>query len=105
MAYYLVTAKPRRNCLHHLERKLRSRAFVAMEPFGRSMTVSLENARMRRDGCAVWEEEDYCSPPLREERAAALDEHFDDIRVTPVARNQGWKQIEHLPRLFPGLED
>jgi hypothetical protein len=27
------------------------------------------------------EEEDYCSPPLAQERAAVLDTYFDDITV------------------------
>lgn len=58
---------------------------------------------MRADGNAVWEEEDYCTPRLREERAAALDACFDDIRVEAVARGEGWRRIADLPRLFPGL--
>ena len=49
-----------------------------MRPFGRSLTYSLNHAGLRDDGYAVWEE-DYCSPPLAQERAAALDEFFDDL--------------------------
>ena len=55
------------------------------------------------DGYAVWEEEDYCSPPLAQERAAALDEFFDDLEVTVVERGEGWAGIEELPRLVPQL--
>ena len=40
-----------------------------MRPFGRSLTYSLEHARLRDDGYAVWEEEDYCAPPLAQERS------------------------------------
>jgi hypothetical protein len=50
-----------------------------MRPFGRTMTHSLENARLRDDGYATWEEEDCCRPPLAQERAAALDEFFRGI--------------------------
>ena len=78
MAYYLVTAKPKPDRLPNLLRNLQERAYFTMRPFGRSLTYSLENARLRDDGYAVWEEEDYCSPPLAQERAAALDEFFDE---------------------------
>ena len=36
-----------------------------MRPFGRSLTYSLNHARFREDGYAVWEEEDYCYPYMR----------------------------------------
>jgi hypothetical protein len=74
-----------------------------MRPFGKGMTCSLENARVREDGYAIWEEEDYCSPPLAEERAAALDEFFDELKISSVQEGEGWEKIQQLPRLFPGL--
>jgi hypothetical protein len=49
---------------------------------------------------AVWEEEDYCTPPLAEERQAVLDDYFQDLRVEPVAEGAGWRKIEQLPYLF-----
>jgi hypothetical protein len=74
-----------------------------MRPFGKTLTDSLQNARIREDGYATWEEEDYCSPPLAEERAAVLHEFFDELNITPVKKGTGWKKIEGLPRLFPEL--
>jgi hypothetical protein len=103
MAHYLVTAKPRADRLPDLGQNLRRRAYASMRPFGRAMTHSLENARLRDDGYATWEEEDYCSPPLAQERAAALDEFFDELSATPVPAGTGWQKIEALPRLFPDL--
>ena len=103
MAYYLVTAKPKPDRLPDLLSNLQDRAYVNMRPFGKSLTYSLENARLREDGYAVWEEEDYCTPPLAQERAAALDEFFDDLEVTVVERGEGWAEIEKIPRLFPQL--
>jgi len=50
---------------------------------------------------AVWEEEDYCAPPLAQERAAVLDDYFHDLRVEKVKEGEGWSKIEALPRLFP----
>jgi hypothetical protein len=100
MAYYLVTAKPKRERLADLLSNLRKHRYASMQPFGETMTHSLENARLRADGYAVWEEEDYCSPPLAQERAAALDEFFDELNVTPVQEGEGWQKIERLPRLF-----
>jgi hypothetical protein len=104
MAHYLVTAKPKSERLGDLLANLRKRAYVSMRPFGKTMTHSLENARLRDDGYAMWEEEDYCSPPLAQERAAALDEFFDELEVMPVKEGAGWKQIEQLPRIFPDLK-
>jgi hypothetical protein len=103
MAHYLVTAKPKAAHLGDLFDNLRNHAYTSMRPFGKTMTHSLENARLREDGYATWEEEDYCTPPLAQEREAALDEFFDEVRVTPVQEGVGWQQIEELPRLFPGF--
>ena len=103
MAHYLVTAKPKSERLGDLLCNLRKKAYESMRPFGNSLTHSLENARLREDGYAIWEEEDYCSPPLAEERAAALDEFFDELRVMPVQEGTGWEKIKGLPPLFPEL--
>jgi hypothetical protein len=103
MAFYLVRAWPKLDRLAELERRVAERAFVGLEPFGRALSRSLEGARLQPDGRAVWEEEDYCVPPLAEERAAVLDAYFDLVEVEPVARGEGWRRIEALPRLLgPG---
>ena len=101
MAYYLVRAKPRRALLKELEQRLTRGEFMAMRPFGAALSHSLRNARTEPNGNAVWEEEDYCRPPLAEERAAVLDHYFENLRIEPVNENSGWKKIERLPRLFP----
>lgn len=72
-----------------------------MRPFGRALQVALKSARIDAEGFAWWEEEDYCSPPLREERLAVLDQHFSDLRCEPVEPGEGWRQILGLPFLFP----
>jgi hypothetical protein len=103
MAHYLVTAKPRANRLGDLLDNLRKNAYASMRPFGKTLTHSLRNARLREDAYATWEEEDYCSPPLAQERAAALDEFFDKLKVTPVKEGSAWEEVEKLPPLFPEL--
>lgn len=103
MPHYLVTAKPKSDRLGDLLGNLRRNAYASMRPFGKTLTDSLQNARIREDGYATWEEEDYCSPPLAEEKAAALDEFFDELNITPVKKGTGWKKIQRLPRLFPEL--
>ena len=80
---------------------LRRNVYASMRPFGRRLTYSLQNARLREDGDAVWEEEDYCAPPLAQERAAALDEFFDGLDIARVQEGTGWEKIGELPRLFP----
>ena len=103
MAHYLVVAKPKSDRLSILLANLRQNVYTPIRPFGRVLTESLTNARLREDGSVTWEEEDYCSPPLAQERAAALDEFFNELEVTRVQEGEGWKKIESLPRLFPEL--
>lgn len=100
MAYYLVQATPRPERMDELAGKLAEDAFVEMRPFGQALTRGLRDARRLEDGRAVWEEEDYCSPPLAMERAAVLDRYFTDIEVEHVAEDEGWARIQHLPRLI-----
>ena len=99
MAHYIVRAKPKMNRLAELHQRLAENAYINLRPFGKALTYSLNNAHMQPDGTAVWEEEDYCSPPLAEERVAVLDAYFDEITVEPVREGEGWKQIETLPKL------
>jgi hypothetical protein len=70
-----------------------------LRPFGKALTYSLKNARTQSDGTAIWEEEDYCSPPLAQERAAVLDRYFDEIKVEQVNAGEGWDRIKALPKL------
>jgi hypothetical protein len=103
MGYYLVTAQPVAALMNDLETKLGERAFVGLKPFGPALSTSLEAARRLQDGTAVWEEEDYCQPPLAQERAAVLDQYFERISVETVERGRGWERIAGLPPLFPQL--
>lgn len=103
MAYYLVSALPKAAKLEELAARLARDEFIHMQPFGRALTGALRGARLRADGIAVWEEEDYCRPPLAEERAAVLDTYFDNLKVESISRGMGWHQISDLPRLFPEL--
>lgn len=100
MAYYLVKAKlleSKRSALLH---KLESGEVRQMKPFGKALEHSLKNARDNGDGFWVWEEEDYCSPPLAMERAALLDTYFTDLSVEKVEKNKGWKRVEQLSRVW-----
>jgi len=103
MAWYLVTALPKADRLAELEARLGREEFRRLRPFGEALSRSLGDARRLPDDRAVWEEEDYCRPPLAEERAAVLDAYFDDITVEAVGEGEGWRRIAGLPRLLPGL--
>jgi hypothetical protein len=101
MAHYLVKGKFRPDRLPELERRLHAGEFRSLRPFGASLTRGLEGARADPDGVhAVWEEEDYCSPPLAQERAAVLDDYFDELRWERVEMDAGWRRIEALPLLW-----
>src|SRR5512134_3926519 len=104
MAFYLVSAVPKHGLMEELSQRLARDEFVGLRPFGPTLSRALKGARLRRDGVAVWEEEDYCRPPLAEERAAVLDDYFHDLRVELVSEGGGWTRIEALPRLFPEFE-
>lgn len=99
MAYYLVRARAKGN-LAELRSRLDSGEIGAMRPFGSALLYALENARVEPDGWIVWEEEDYCRPPLAMEREAVLDTYFTDLSVERVEAEQGWRQIDQLPALW-----
>lgn len=100
MAYYLVQAKPVDELLVELRTRLDSGEIRAMRPFGQALQYGLDHARLLKEGVAIWEEEDYCVPPLAQERAAILDTYFRDLEVERVDQNKGWKRIESLPKLW-----
>lgn len=75
-----------------------------MRPFGQALHYSLENARLQENGFAVWEEEDYCAPPLAQERSAVLNRFFEQLSVERVEKGAGWKQIVNLPLLWTELQ-
>lgn len=105
MPYYLVRARAKSDHLPELEELLAGGEIRRMRPFGRALDVALRGARIDRRGTICWEEEDYCSPPLREERAAVLDRYFEGIRVEPVTPGEGWRRLIELPWLFPGFSE
>ena len=100
MAYYLVKAKYHKDLLTELRSRLDSGEIEQMRPFGKAMQYSLENARLDPQDWAVWEEEDYCSPPLAQERAAVLDTYFTELGIERVQKGEGWKKIESLPNFW-----
>ena len=100
MAYYLVQAKPIDTLLAELRQRLNSGEIKIMKPFGQALQYGLDNARLQENGIAIWEEEDYCVPPLAQERAAILDTYFADLHVEKVNQTEGWQRIEPIPRLW-----
>lgn len=103
MAYYLVHAKLKEETMEELKNALSKNAFLDMRPFGKSVTKGLLGMRIENEESVVWEEEDYCSPPLAMERAAVLDAYFDDITVEHVEEGEGWTRIQNLPKMFPDV--
>lgn len=101
MAFYLIRAKLRTDKKDELYSRLQKKEFVALRPFGIALTLGLENALSDpKTGEILWEEEDYCSPPLAEERAAVLDHYFEELHWESVNKGEGWAQIEHFPLLW-----
>jgi hypothetical protein len=102
MAHYLVKAQVHPQLLTELRARLDSGEINKMRPFGTALQYSLDHARHdpQGDNWIVWEEEDYCVPPLAQERAAVLDTYFTNLGVEKVPEGKGWSQIESLPRLW-----
>ncbi len=101
MAYYLVRARLKPELATELRARLDRGELRSMRPFGRTLLHALVNARQDpTTGEAVWEEEDYCSPPLAMERAAVLDRYFEDLRVQQVQEGEGWERIADFPSLW-----
>ena len=100
MAHYLVRATARDDLMPELRRRMEAGEIEKLEPFGRALHYSLANARLDPDGSVVWEEVDYCRPPLAMEREAVLDHYFTGLAVESVAEGEGWQRIESLARLW-----
>ena len=102
MAHYLVKAQYQKDLLTELRTRLDSGEINKMRPFGTALQYSLDRARLDPQGLGwvVWEEEDYCNPPLAQERAAVLDTYFTSLSVEKVSQGKGWAQIEALPLLW-----
>ena len=64
MAYHIVRANTEPERPPELAEKLRENAFITLRPFGQAVSYGLNNARWESASVAIWEEEDYCSPPL-----------------------------------------
>jgi hypothetical protein len=100
MAYYLVHARAKVDKLKQLKKRLESGEIKGMRPFGIALDESLQGAKLDKNGLAVWEENDYCNPPLAMERAAVLDHYFSDIEVQEVNKGEGWKTIERFKSIW-----
>lgn len=97
MAYYLVKAKP--TALDTLKSKLDKGEIREMSPYGTTMHSSLMNARRLPDGYVTWEEQCFCTPPLKQEREV-LEQHFTDLTTQTVNQGEGWAKIADLPGLW-----
>ena len=101
MSHYLVKGELIESKAHELKSKVFSGEFRDLEPFGRAITYSLENAKYEpQSRKAVWEEEDYCTPPLAQEREAILDIYFSNLQIEKVDKGEGWQGIDDLPSLW-----
>ena len=102
MTIYIVRAKPKKNLMEDLHKRLESGQISQLKPFGKAIQYGLQNAKIDyNDGYAYWVEEDYCSPLLAMEREAVLDKYFDEISVEKVEEpERGWERIRGKPLLW-----
>mgnify|MGYP006290382877 CR=1 FL=1 len=98
MAHYLVKGMLKADRREELLESLGKGEFAGLKPFGESLTYSLENAKKDEEGRWVWEELDYCDPPLKQEREQVLDRFFSYLDIERVDEGEGWRRIEPLPR-------
>jgi hypothetical protein len=101
MAHYLVRARLKNDLAEELRSRLESGEIRSMRPFGTSLHRGLTEARLDPEtGETVWEEEDYCSPPLAQEREAVLDRYFEGLSVEAVQEDEGWSRIKDFPGIW-----
>ncbi len=105
MSFYLVRAELKKDKLNELTGKLMNEEFKDLQPFGRALNFSLKNAKIVNENYLAWEEEDYCTPPLAQEKEAVLNKYFDNIKIELVLKGEGWKKINHLPGMFNSVPD
>jgi hypothetical protein len=98
MAHYLVRAKPKAN-LAELRTQLDEGRIQQLRPFGGEMQQVLLNARLDTEGYATWEENCFCTPPLKQEREV-LDKYFTELTTQTLQKGEGWSKIEDLPSLW-----
>jgi hypothetical protein len=98
MAHYLVKARPPEN-LAALRTEIDSGGIRAMQPFGSELHQCLLNARITPDGWAMWEENCYCTPPLKQERSV-LDRYFTDLVTETIHKGEGWTKLNDLPSMW-----
>jgi hypothetical protein len=101
MVHYLVIGKPRIDLLKELWLKLLSGEIRSLKPFGDALHYSLMLARFTKDKKVAWEEEDFCNPPLAQERSQVLDLYFENLEIISVREGDGWKRIEAEYPLWP----
>ena len=99
MAHYLVRAKAKDN-LPELRQRLDDDDIRQYRPAGDEMTQCLNKARVTDDGWVTWEENCYCSPPLKQERRDVLGHYFMEISTETINKGEGWEQIEDLPSVW-----
>lgn len=99
MPHYLVRATPKRGGLAKLQDRVDSGEIAKIRPFGKALSNALSDARQDGEGRAVWEQLDFGTPPLAEERKV-LDEFFSAIDTEEVREMEGWRSIGSFPRLF-----
>src|SRR5689334_11474778 len=98
MAHYLVTAKPKSDLDGRTSGQSAKERILINAAFRQGTHLFAPKRATSRGSYATWEEEDYCSPPLAEERAVALDKFFEDLSVASVRAGAGWQEINHCGR-------
>ena len=93
MAHYLIFAKPNMKLIDELYEKLIRNEITQIKPLGRAMNHSLRLSRIIDENMIVWEEEDYCNPPLAQEREYVLDKYFEILKIEKVKEKEGWNKI------------
>lgn len=84
MAYYLVHATLRERNARRVSGEVGGTRFCALATLWRGGDEGVGGGTWSDDGRVVWEEEDYCSPPLAMEHTAVLDRYFTGIEVETV---------------------
>src|SRR5262249_60136888 len=102
MAIYLVSAVPKHGRLEELGERLARAEFMALRPFGATLSASLKDARIRKDGVAGGGGGGYFAPPPAPGSAAGPARYFPPPPPRKGEEGEGGGKNEALHPPFPG---
>ena len=99
---YQITAKLKEGKSLDFREALQDGRVRGIGPDGVEIVKGLQNATIAKSGEVTWSMICFCSPPLKHEREAILDDYFTDMKIVPLDEaipQSGESFLKHLDNL------